>query len=59
MAGFQCPMLAELYIEALLADPVLAVMVKTALEDGLIDRAEADLAWRLIEYDSQECRHHS
>ena len=38
----------NLYVEALLADPVLAVMVKTALEDGLIDRAAALLAWRLV-----------
>ena len=28
--------------------PGLAVMVKTALEDGLIDRAAALLAWRLV-----------
>ena len=35
----------NLYVEALLADPVSAVMVKTALEDGRIDRATAELAW--------------
>ena len=29
-------------------DPHLAMMVKTALENGLIDRAAALLAWRLI-----------
>ena len=38
----------NLYVDALMSDPVLAVMVKAALEDGLIDRAAADLAWRLI-----------
>ena len=41
-------MTINLYVEALLADPVLAVMVKTALEDGLIDRAGALLAWRQV-----------
>ena len=41
-------MFTELYIEALLADPVLAVMVMIALEDVLIDRAAAVLAWRLV-----------
>ena len=41
-------MIINLYVEALFADPVLAVMVKTALEDDLIDRAAAELAWRLI-----------
>ena len=34
----------NLYVEALLRDPVLAVMVKEALNDGLIDRAAALLA---------------
>ena len=48
----------NLYVEALLRDPVLAVMGKEALNDGLIDRAAADLAWRLIERESLECRHH-
>jgi hypothetical protein len=38
-------MLAELYVEALFTDPVLAVMVMIALEDGVIDLAAADLAW--------------
>ncbi len=41
-------MLTSLYVEALLADLVLAVMVKTALEDGLADRSAALLAWRLL-----------
>jgi hypothetical protein len=38
----------NLYVEALFTDPVLAVMVKTALEDGLIDRASAELAWLAV-----------
>ena len=38
----------NLYVEALLRDPALAVMVKEALNDGLIDRAAALLAWRLM-----------
>ena len=38
----------NLYVEALMRAPVLAVMVKEALEDGLVDRAAALLAWRLI-----------
>ena len=41
-------MLSRPYVEALLADPVLAVMVKEALNDGLIDRAAALLAWSLV-----------
>ena len=36
------------YVESLLVDAHLAVMVKTALDDGLIDRAAADLAWWLV-----------
>ena len=47
----------SLYVNALLVDPVLAVMVKEALEDGLIDRVAALLAWRLINHESLECRH--
>ena len=38
----------NLYVDALLRDPIVAVMVKEALEDGLIDRAGALLAWRLV-----------
>ncbi len=35
----------NLYVEALFADPVLATIVKVALDDGLIDRDVAELAW--------------
>ena len=35
-------------MEALIPDPVLAVMIQEALHDGLIDQAAALLAWRLI-----------
>ena len=38
----------NLYVEALMWDPILAVLVKTALEDGLIDGVAALLAWRLV-----------
>ena len=48
----------NLYVLALMSDPILAVMVKEALRDGLIDQAAAELAWRLIGRDSQDCRHH-
>ena len=41
-------MAENLYVSALLIDPVLAVMVKEAIEDGLIDRAAAELAWQLV-----------
>ena len=41
-------MAENLYVLALMRDPVLAVLVKTALEDGLIDRAAALLAWRVV-----------
>ena len=41
-------MTINLYVEALFADPVLAVMDQEALNDGLIDRAAAELAWRLV-----------
>ena len=41
-------MAENLYVSALLSDPVLAVMVKELLDDGLIDQAAASLAWRLI-----------
>ena len=37
-------------------DPVPAVMVKEALNDGLIDRAAAELAWRLIEVEGLDRR---
>ena len=43
----------NLYVEALLKDAHLAVMVKTALEDGLIDRAAAELAWWLMRSGNQ------
>jgi hypothetical protein len=33
----------NLYVEVLFADPALAVMVETALEDGVIDQPEADV----------------
>ena len=38
----------NLYVDALMSDPVLAVMVKEALADGRIDRAAALLVWRLV-----------
>jgi len=36
MAGFQCPMLTEIYIEALLADESLADQVWELLNAGLL-----------------------
>ena len=44
----------NLYAEALMSDPVLALMVKEALEDGLIDRAAAVLAWRMATQREQQ-----
>ena len=41
----------NLYVNALLADPVLAVMVQEALQDGLIDRAAAG------GYEMRRCRY--
>ena len=38
----------NLYVEALLVEPVLAVMVKELLDDGAIDRAAALLAWSVL-----------
>jgi len=36
MAGFQCPMLPELYVEALLVDPILADQVWKLWNAGVI-----------------------
>ena len=41
-------MFPHLYTQALLRDPVLAEMIKEALDDGKIDEATAALAWRVI-----------
>ena len=48
----------EAYWDALEADPLLAQMIRIALEDGEIDLAAAVLAWWLIARESEECWHH-
>jgi len=53
------PVAENLYVDALIRDPVLAVMVKELLDSGRIDWATALLAWQTIECQSPECRHHS
>ena len=45
MAGFQCPMLTELYIEALLANEYLADQVWELWHAGIITDEMAAGAW--------------
>jgi hypothetical protein len=50
----------NLYLNALMLDPYLAATIRAMLDDGLIDRAAAVLAWRVIAYNgcnAPESRH--
>ena len=46
----------SLYENALMLDPVLAVTVQEALQDGRIDRGAAVLAWRLVRSGPVGCK---
>ena len=48
MAGFQCPMFTEIYIEALLVDLVLADEVWELWNAGIITDADAAWAWSIL-----------
>ena len=46
---------SNLYVDSPLKDPYLAAMIQVMLDDGLIDRATAELLWNAI-VDGQQFR---
>lgn len=39
---------SNLYVDALFRDPYLAAMIQVLLENGLIDRTEAEIIWLAV-----------